>query len=59
MKSPNNRADRAPTGHLSASNEASRTRNGLHLIKFLFKNLFPWNPQTAQAVAKARWFSAH
>lgn len=35
MKSPNNRRDRIPPGHLSSSDEASTTRNGLHLIKLL------------------------
>jgi hypothetical protein len=34
---------RASTGYLSSPNEASSTRNGLHLIKLLAKGA-PWEP---------------
>ena len=41
MKSPYNRRDRVPPGHFSSSDEASTTRNGLHLIKLLAEGN-PW-----------------
>ena len=37
MVSPNNRGDRAPTGHLLSLNETLNSSDGLHLIVFLSK----------------------
>ena len=51
MKLSNNRGDRTPTGHLLSPNEASSTRNGLHLIKFITKG-YHGNPQITQAIAQ-------
>ena len=39
MKLPNNEGDRAPTGCLLLPNEASSTRNGLHLTEVLAKEV--------------------
>ena len=39
----NDARDRAPTGHLLLPNEISSSRNGLHLIKLLAKEV-PWEP---------------
>ena len=47
---PNERY-RVPTGHLLSPNEASSTRNGLHLIKFITKG-YHGNPQITQAIAQ-------
>ena len=51
MKSPNNRGDRIPTGHLWPLNEASSTRIGLPVIELLAQGS-NGNPQTTHAVAK-------
>ena len=39
MKSPNNREERVPTGNLLSPNEASSSRNCLHLIELLVKRV--------------------
>lgn len=39
MKSPNNRGERIPPVNLSSPNEASGTRNCLHLIELLAKRV--------------------
>jgi len=53
MESPTGRGDKAPTRHLSSSNNTFNERNELHLIELLAKRV-PWKPsKTLLAVAKA------
>jgi hypothetical protein len=51
MESSNNRRDRAPTGYLLSSNEASSTRDGLHLIESLAKGVSLETPNKAKAIS--------
>lgn len=55
MRSPNNRGDRVPTGHLLSPNGASGIGTGLHSIELLAK----WVPrklQITQAIEVSKLF---
>lgn len=54
MKSPNNRRDGVPPGHLSSSDEASTTRNRLHLIKLLAEG-DPWEHSNSLGYYQGYW----